>query len=163
MKQKILAGLMGMALTMASDAWSQPSDVWENWSIYEVYPLQPVDQIHAQTFINHKGASFSASGSVMFNTFETLNYTNQGVMNGNPGFDFEWVPSGNGQAKWANNFVNQASGPGPNSGVINCSGFTTIIDPYFPLGNLAGSSKCLVYATNIINSGVIRMSSSSLI
>ena len=162
MKQQLLPGLAALALSFAPMAWGQPSQIWENFGIYQI-PLGQ-DPIDALTFVNHKGASIDFAGALLYNTFDTLNYTNEGLMNGNPGFDFETIPSNIGFAHRAASFVNQASGVGPNSGVINCSGgFTFVIFPTLPFGNLTGSSKCVVDATNIVNSGVITMNASSLV
>jgi hypothetical protein len=161
MKQQLLPGLAVLALGFAPIAWGQPSQMWENFGIYDTTGQDPID---ALTFINHNGASFNAAGSFLYNTFNTLNYTNEGLMTGSPGFDFEAFPSNIGFAHRATSFVNRASGVGPNSGEIDCTGgFTFIIAPTLPFGNLSGSSKCLIDASNIVNSGVINMNASSLI
>jgi hypothetical protein len=159
MKQKLLAVLAVLALAPA--ALSQPDDVWENWGIIQA-PPDIAPQIDAITFINHKGASFQVSGTVLFDTSDTLNYTNQGVMTGFPGFDFRTYPSTMGQPTMAANFANLASGP--SGGVINCNG-TFIFGgvPGLFFGNLTGNSKLLVWATNIVNSGSINMSAAGLI
>lgn len=162
MKQKLAAGLFGLVLSLAPAVLGQPAQLWENWGDIQIPP--PSSEIDALTVINHKGATFNVSSTAMFNTFDTVNFTNQGLMVGNPGFDFENVPSGTGLARMASSFVNAASGLGPNSGVIDCSGtFAFIITPGFLFGNLTGSSKCIVAATNIVNSGSINMDASSLI
>ena len=161
MKQKLFAALTALALGYLPAAYGQ-SQIWENYGIVQVPPA--IDNIDAVTFFNHKGASFTINSSAYFNTFDTLNFTNQGLMVGNPGFDFETIPTSTGFAHRAANFVNQNSGVGTNSGEIDCSGlFTFFITPLLPVGNLTGSSKCLVDATNIVNSGTINMSASSLI
>jgi hypothetical protein len=162
MKEKLVAGLFGLVLGLAPAALGQPAQIWENWGDIQIPP--PTSEIDALTVINHKGATFNVTGTALFNTYDTLNFTNQGLMFGNPGFDFETVPSSTGFAHMASSFVNEASGLGPNSGVIDCNGaFSFIITPFLFFGNLTGSSKCVIGATNIVNSGSINMDASSLI
>ncbi len=161
MKPKLFAALLGLAVAASPAAFGQ-SQIWQNPGITQIPPFS--DNIDAYTFLNPKGTSFTFSGDGLFNTYDTLNFTNQGLMVGNPGFDFENIPPTSGVAHRSANFINQASGIGPNSGVINCSGlFSFIISPQLTFGNLTGSSKCLVNASNIVNSGAITMSASSLI
>ena len=163
MKQKLFLGLATLVLSWAPSARSADA-IWENWGSYVLNATNSQLPIDALTFVNHVGASFSTSTSSTYNTFDTVTYTNQGLMVGNPGFDFEKIPSGAGTPTWSSNFINQQGGLNPDNGTINCSGvFTFIITPQLPAGNLTGSSKCLVYATNIVNSGSINMSASSLI
>jgi hypothetical protein len=158
MNQKLIFSLAALVAGFGLKAPAQPADVWENWGQISA-PLDPID---ARTFINHAGASFTFGGSGLYNTFDTINYTNQGLMVGDPGFVFQTIPSNSGQATRAQYFVNQAGGA--NNGVINCSGvFTFILNPQLPAGNLTGNSKCAVLADNIINSGSINMDASSLI
>jgi hypothetical protein len=162
MKQKLVAGLFGLVLSLAPAALAQPAQLWENWGDIQIPP--PSLEIDALTVINHKGATLNVSAFSLFNTYDTLNFTNQGFMFGDPGFDFETIPSSSGFAHRAASFVNDASGLGPNSGVIDCTGaFAFIITPGLFFGNLTGSSKCLIGATNIVNSGSINMDASSLI
>jgi hypothetical protein len=170
MKQKFLAGVI--ALVLGSAAFAQPSPIWENWGIFQIPPApgEPFPpNIDATTFINHPGAVFSVNTSSLYNTYDTLNYTNQGLMIGSPGYDFENIPTGTGSTTWAANWVNQVSGLGTNNGVLNCNGaFSFSLTNFtfgfaFGFGNLSGSSKCLVYASNIVNSGYINMTASSLI
>jgi hypothetical protein len=153
---------MALALGAGSVALGQPSQLWENYGIYQIPP--PQDNIDATTVINHAGATFNFSGDILFNTYDTLNFTNQGLLVGDPGFDFETIPTGTGMATMAANFVNQASGTSTNNGTINCSGaFAFVISPQLPLGNLTGNSKLVARATNIVSSGSINMDASSLI
>ena len=162
MKQKLVAALFGLVLSLAPAALGQPAQLWENWGDIQIPP--PTQDIDALTVINHKGATINVSTPDLFNTYDTLNFTNQGLLFGNPGFDFETVPANTGFAHPASSFVNEASGLGPNSGVIDCTGaFAFILNPFFLFGNLNGSSRCLIGATNIINSGSINMDASSLI
>ncbi|HEV2208064.1 MAG TPA: hypothetical protein VG167_04770 [Verrucomicrobiae bacterium] len=163
MRPKLIAAVVSLALLSATV--SRAADpIWENWGNYflNFTNAQYTPPIDAVTVVNHSGATFTVGTSSTFNTFDTVNYTNQGQMTGNPGFDFENIPSGDGVATWSSNFINQQGGG--NNGTISCDGiFTFFITPQLPAGNLTGSSKCLVYASNIVNSGTINMSASSLI
>jgi hypothetical protein len=156
MKQKLLARLAALALGLAPAAMGQTLPIFENWGAIVV---PGYGQIDATAFVNHKGGSVTYTGpsNVLFNTFNTINYTNQGLMSAVPGFDFETVPTGSGLTLRASNFVNQISGGGTNSGVINCGVGLPLV------GDLSGSSKILVLADYIENSGQINMSQSSLI
>jgi hypothetical protein len=164
MKQKLLAGLSALVLALGPAALAQPSTVWEWWGQMVVpstdYPYAP--QIDAITFINHAGGRISISGTSLFNTSDTLNFTNQGSMTGFPGFDFQTYPPGNGQPRMAANIANLVSGP--NNGFISCNGtfFYGGIGGLF-FGNLAGNAKIILRATNIVNSGTIDMTASSLL
>ena len=100
----------------------------------------------------------------LFQTSDTLNYTNSGFMSGTPGFDLEFYPTyyippqpGVPFNKMAANFVNRPNGV--NGGVITCSGFTTN-STIFGFG--VESAKFLVNATNIINSGTIALDNSAI-
>src|SRR5689334_2161855 len=114
MKQMLSAGLAGLVMVIGPAALAQPSEIWENWGIYSIPPSQ--DPIDAVSFVNHAGATFQIGTSGLFNTYDTVNFTNQGLMIGNPGFDFQTIPSETGSARMAANFMNLASGTG--NGVI---------------------------------------------
>ncbi len=162
MKQKLLAGLVVLAL--APTALAQPSDIWENWSQFIVpsaaNPYAPA--IDARTFLNHRGATFDLALDDYFTTSDTLYYTNQGAMLFFPGADFQTYPIDLGSPSMAASFANIGSGSG--GGVINVSGtYLFNLSPGLTFGNLAGSSKLLVRATNIFNNGTINMDASSLI
>ncbi len=107
-----------------------------------------------------------------FSTRDTLNYTNRGVMTGNPGFDFEYFPTvfsppvpGVPFNSMSANFVNQGNGFG--GGVINCTGKSTnvflawLFNGFLPPAYTVGNADLIVSATNIINSGSINMNASS--
>jgi hypothetical protein len=144
MKLKTIAGLLGLLLGLAPAAWSQPLDLYENWGTVEI-PPDP-GQVDATAFLNHNGGIFEyydTYGLALFNTFNTLNWTNLGLLYGSPGFNFACIPTGNGIARPGANFVNRISGSGSYSGVIECT------------------SKLYVWATNIVNSGQIVMDSMS--
>ncbi|HEV2390903.1 MAG TPA: hypothetical protein VG146_00930 [Verrucomicrobiae bacterium] len=155
MKQKFLAGVT--VLGLVSGAIGQPSQIWENWGQVSTAP-----QIDALTFINHQGATFVIDTSDLFETADTLNYTNQGFMSGFPGFNLQTFPTAVGQPTMASSFANLAGGI--NNGVIDVNGtFSFILAPGLLFGNLTGNSRFLIRATNIVNNGTINMSASSLL
>ena len=162
MKRPMIISMAGLLLAYSPMAQGQPSQSWDNWGSVTVASGSPAPVIDALTFYNHQGATFEIAGFALFNTFDTLNYTNQGVMIGNPGFDFETFPNSSGSIHRAANFANLSAGP--NSGLIDCSGaLAFFLSPVLVLGNLTGSSELFVDATNIVNSGTINMDASSVI
>jgi len=96
--------------------------------------------------------------STFYETSETLNYTNNGVMIGIPGFDFENFPVSVGQPRLAANFVNNADGFG--GGAIYATNSLQIITVF---GVSAGLSTIKVRATNVVDSGLIQMDNTGLI
>jgi hypothetical protein len=96
--------------------------------------------------------------STFYETSETLNYTNNGVMIGIPGFDFENFPVSVGQARLAANFVNNANGFG--GGAIYATNSNQLINL---LGLSAGLSTVRVRATNVVDTGLIQMDNTGLI
>src|ERR1051326_6263358 len=162
MKQKLILTMLAL-VSAVGPALGQPSQIWENWGSVQV-PPDVAPQIDALTFWNHAGATFNIAGTALFKTADTLSYTNQGIMTGNPGFNFQTFPTSVGGPRWAANFVN--TGNGVNGGVINTAGqlfFSLGAGVQLLLGNLAGTSELIVHATNIVNSGTINMDASSLI
>jgi hypothetical protein len=160
MKRLSMISLAGLLLAFSPAARSQPSQSWDNWGTVQVPPaIAP--QIDAVTFFNHQGAIFNVADTTLFSTADTLNFTNQGTMLLNPGFDVETFPTTTGSARRASSFANLASGP--NSGIIDISGaLAFIVSPNLVLGNLTGNSEILVNATNIHCTGTINMDASSL-
>ena len=112
MKQKLLAGLAALVAGFGPTALGQPDPIWENWGQVLVpstaYPYAP--QIDAITFYNHPGGNIQIYGTTLFETSDTLNYTNQGIMIGSPGFDFQTYPAEMGPGTMAANFANLANG-----------------------------------------------------
>jgi hypothetical protein len=162
MKRPILFTFTGLLLALSPVAYGQPSLSYDNWAAVSYGVGTPAPVINALTFYNHPSGIFNVAGTALFNTFETLNFTNQGTMIGNPGFDFETFPSSSGSIHRAANFANIATGQ--NGGVIDCSGaLAFFISPALLVGNLTGSSELFADATNVVNSGTINMDAASVI
>lgn len=115
--------------------------------------LNPDYNIVDPLFINGPGAEFrvyNLLGST-YRTYNTLDYTNQGLMEANIGFQFDTRQSG--ATRWANSFHNDTFG------AVNCgtssNGF--ILYTSF-LGESFTANKCLISATNVVNRGVLSVS-----
>src|ERR1051326_5076963 len=159
MKQKLILTMLAL-VSAVGPALGQPSQIWENWGSVQV-PPDVAPQIDALTFWNHAGATFNIAGTALFKTADTLSYTNQGIMTGNPGFNFQTYPTSVGGPRWAANFAN--IGNGVSGGVITTAGQLFFsLGTQLLFGNLAGTSELLIHATNIVNSGTINMDASSL-
>src|SRR5438309_966048 len=145
-----------LALTLARVASAAPALFYVNDGIVNATNPPVVDAIN---FVNNN--EFDVFTAMPYRTASTLNFTNRGIMNGSPGFDFRTFPESTGQPHMAANFYNRAAGA--NGGIINCSGGFAFTFFNFFLGNLSGTSSFIVGATNILNSGSINMDASSLI
>src|SRR5947208_2575110 len=73
-------------------------------------------QIDAINVINN-GTIYATNNTATtpFFTYDTLNFTNNNLMIGTIGFQFDHSPSGSGRPNMANNFVNANSVSGSNS------------------------------------------------
>jgi hypothetical protein len=170
-----------LVFALAMAGVSGAAFAYDNSATVQVPPMDPsLVQIDAgnsgNVFVNEPGALFSVSEDFLpLKMSNVQNFTNHGIMTGNPGFIFEyfgnppppndgggWTPSG---GKMAENFVNQANGV--NGGIIDCSGFFggAIVSPGFFLlaADESLGGKCIISATNIVHSGEINMDASGLI
>ncbi|MCU0782832.1 MAG: hypothetical protein MUF81_02050, partial [Verrucomicrobia bacterium] len=151
MKYKFLSVLFGLALARAAfyavPASGQPATFYVNDAVVNCPPDVP-PQIDAVNFVNHSffSINFTNSGfyTQLYDTANTLNFTNVGTMIGNNGFQFDTAPSGTGLRRMAASFYN----PGTISAgsVVNTNNFFNF---FFGL-NLP---KLLVSATNIVDPG----------
>ena len=169
MKQQLIARLMTAALALAPVSVGlcqcPPANPYFTNSTTYVIPGNN-GNINAGNFANTKSGQFAYAGSpFLFFPYNTTNFFNWGTMSGFPGFDFETWLSCSGYASMAANFVNQPQGL--NSGVISCSGYLLVSNVSGLQGaiysGLMGSSKLIVSAKNITNSGTIYMDASGLI
>lgn len=160
-KQSLLLGVALLELALAAPG--QPLSTWTTPA--GVHDYSTAANIYATNFVNPSGATFDFEGPDGYKTTDTLNYTNRGIINVDPGFDFATYPATAGQEAMASNWVNEASG---DNGVINVtSGFfattvTTVLGALYSFATLSGSSECVVSAANILNSGTVNMDASSL-
>jgi hypothetical protein len=119
---------------------AQPDDLYENYGFIDQGSEVP---INAKAFANY--GSFTVFGLLPFDTQNTLNFTNTGIMNGSIGFRFDHVRD-NGLRFKADNFVN-ASGA-----EINASGFSE-----------SQPSFLTISATNFVNKGLLTAGVSGLL
>jgi hypothetical protein len=151
---------------------------YENDGIVQVPTMNP-DLIQLDTldgiFINNGffGVDLTldqtANASVLYETSDTLNFTNNGTMASIPGFDFENFPSSVGKPQLMSSFVNNGDGFG--GGVIGATNifgginiFKNLIAAPEPITEFAiGMAAVKIHATNVVDSGLITMDDTGLI
>jgi hypothetical protein len=142
MKRFILSVLFCLALAGAATAAQ---------SIYINYGTVVNPQVDATNFDN-EGTFEAAVGSydpsdLPYQFSDTINFTNHNVMMGDPGFDFETLPAGTGQAREAANFVN--GNPVP---------FI-----FTPNAIVYGTGIVEIHATNLVNRGMLQTTDQGLL
>ena len=151
-KSLLLSGLL-LTAGLDSSLQSQPDPIYLNRGMVD-FSDSPV--IDALAFANY--GSFSVlSGALPFDTMNTLNFTNRGVMSGSVGFNFQHIAS-NGRRAPALNFVNAASAEiVAESGSFFGSGFIT--------GNDLTVTPAFLHiaASNVVNHGYLRAAASGLL
>lgn len=120
------------------NASAQPQDVYINKGFVDALDDLPVNAV---TFIN-EGSFSEFSSPLPFDTQNTLNYTNYGVMNSQAGFIFEHISDGGAHSK-ASSFFNGVGAQ------VNALSNTP--------------NRVVVNATNIQNHGLISVGSSGLL
>lgn len=146
----LLCGLLGLVLarpTLAADDIYQ-NDAYISYPGTELFP--PV--IDATNFINNGTFIINFQNVFLtpqpfYETSDTLNYLNTGLMMVNTGFKFDHQPIGVGSRTMADTFVNQ--------GTISCGSTNNASDPFFGLLGQFGFSQCIINATNIVNPGEV--------
>src|SRR5437588_5611442 len=126
---------------------------WQNDGVINCPPDLP-PQVDAINVINNNFIAISMtnfySNSQVWDTSDTLNFTNNGAMIGDSGFRFDNAPSYSGFRQRAANIVNRGSitvGTGTNL-------ISTFIGGLAFFGNLP---KFIGNATNVVNSGSINL------
>lgn len=145
----VLLSLALVRMSSAADAVYQ-NDGIVNYPLYLSYP--PV--IDATNFINNNSFTINfTTFSSLYETSDTINYTNNGSMTANTGFMFDTQSTSTGLRTMAGNFINP--------GTISCGSTENFGDIFF--GQLFGVTfgnalpKCIVNATNIVNSGTVNV------
>ena len=170
MKRHILIGLAGLA--MVSVASGATSASYVNNSVL-ISPPATLPVVDATNFINNSAFIDNGLNLLVINTSlqevqpyetaNTLNYTNYGVLGSLAGFQFDYFNTHIAQHIMAANLDNEVGA------VINCGG--TNDGPYFTTNSIlfffgalfGGGALCEVSATNIINRGTIEMGPDSLL
>ena len=141
------------ALGMVLLARSQTLDLYENYGSNTYDPLQPL--IDARTFVNH--GEFVVGSLYPFDTLNTLNYTNRGVMIGAVGFNFHHL-SGDGSRGLASLFRNEVN-----------SLVSVVTSEFFPQPGTGVSDFVLtpatveIAATNVVNRGIIEVAAPGVV
>ena len=150
-KSLLLSGLL-LTAGLDSSLQSQPDPIYLNRGIID-FSDSPV--INALAFANY--GSFGVSSGLPFDTMNTLNFTNRGVMSGFVGFNFQHIAS-NGKRSPALNFVNAASAEIVAESVLFAGG-----------GFITGNDLTItpaflqIAASNVINHGYLRSAASGLL
>ena len=108
----------------------------------------------SQFIINFTTGDLNSS-MMLYETWDTVNYTNTGTMMANSGFQFDTLFSGSGLHARAGSFNN--------SKTISCGSVNDTGDPL--LGELAllGYAACVIDATNVLNPGLVDVGGNGLI
>ena len=98
MKRCLLPGLLAVAMTQLATAQITSTFNNEAGSVYQIFPgssdpgvIDATNFVNAGVFSVNLPLNALSAGFNYFQTSDTLNYTNTGVMTGNPGFDFEFI------------------------------------------------------------------------
>ena len=158
MKWPLLCGLLALAsarMALAADG-AYTNNVVINYPVNVSSP--PV--IDATNFINNNLfiINFTALATIQpfYETSDTLNYTNRGLMMANTGFQFDNQSSSTGLRTMSGSFYNPAT--------ISCGSATNLGDPFGGSLYLNGIfPQCLVNATNILNPGWVDVGIDGLI
>jgi hypothetical protein len=151
----VLWGVSLAQVVSAANAVYQ-NDAVINYPVNVAYP--PV--IDATNFINNNSftinfTSFSGNNA-FYETSDTINYTNNGLMVVNTGFKFDTQSSSSGLHTMAGNFFNPGS--------ITCGSVDNLGDIFAGgLFFVGGLPQCIVSATNIVNSGLVDVGVDGLI
>jgi hypothetical protein len=159
MKRLILTGLAALAIVTAALGRTDPSYI--NNTI-QIFPPGVPPMIDATNFINNSAFIDNTFNSLFVSPYETantVNYTNFGVLGAVEGFQFDTFNTQTARHTSAGNFYNAVGA------IVNCGG--TNDGPYFTTNaaffSIGGEAECLVWATNIINRGTIEMGIDSLL
>ena len=154
MKWPLLCGLLVLAAARvapaANSVYSNPNNGIVDYPVNVNSP--PV--IDATNFVNNGTfiINFTTlSVQPFYETSDTLNYTNTGLMMANTGFQFDNSSSVTGLRTASANFFNP--------GTVSCGSATNLGDPFE--GSLF--AQCNVNATNILNPGTVDVGEGGLI
>ena len=150
-KSLLLSGLL-LTAGLDSSLQSQPDPIYLNRGMVD-FSDSPV--INALAFANY--GSFSVSSALPFDTMNTLNFTNRGVMSSSVGFNFQHIAS-NGRRSPALNFLNDARAE-----------IAAATASFFGSGFITGNDLTIapaflqIAASNVVNRGYLRAAASGLI
>jgi hypothetical protein len=153
-----LCGVAGLVLVQPAQA---ASDLYQNDGVVSYPGTEPslpviaaTNFVNNGTFIVNHALLFNAPIQSFYETSDTVNYENNGLMMANTGFRFDTRPSGvAGVRSMAGSFYN--------SGLVSCGSTNNLTDPYYGslfiyysfYGNNNYYPQCIVNATNIVSPG----------
>jgi hypothetical protein len=117
--------------------------------------------IDATNFINDSSFTVNFTlqtlpiGLPLYETWDTVNYTNIGTLMANTGFQFDTQSTASGLHTRAGSFSN--------SGLVSCGSLNDLTDPFLGEFALLGYAQCVVNATNISNPGDVDVGEGGLI
>src|ERR1051325_7688167 len=129
MKKFLIGGILGMISACRLMAATQP--LYENYGTVTNTP-----QVDATAFANY--GNFFVSSPNLYHTVNTLRYTNTDLLQGSLGFQFEFIPTKDGQ-------TNHAASDFVNAGRANGSLVPTV----------DASSIISIWSTNVLNKGLL--------
>ena len=153
-KLPLFIGLLALVFFATAGKSFAAADYYINDAIVsypgtEAYP----PNISATNFVNNSDftVNFTLQTFVtslpLYETWDTLNYTNNGNMVANSGFLFDTQSSSTYLRSRAANFNN--------SGLVSCGSSNNTSDPFGGALSSFGYDQCVVTATNIVSSGQI--------
>lgn len=143
-------------LAQAQSAFG-PSDSSGNFDPNAVYtytcpPQNPT--VDATNFVIYNSFSINFNSeslnAELYEPYDTINYTNNGLMMANTGFKFDTQPSTGGADAMAGVFYN--------AGTVSCGSISNTTALFF-----ASAGQSVVWATNMINSGTVDVGEDGLI
>lgn len=152
--------LCGLVVAGAARATLGADATYQNDGIVN-YPenIATPPQIDATNFINNSQfiINFTALQGTQpfYETSDTLNYTNRGLMMANTGFQFDNYSTSTGLRTMSSSFYN--------SGTVSCGSLNDVTTPGFPGFFGFPYEQCLVSATNILNPGVVDVGANGMI
>ena len=110
MKRKSLSTLFGLLLACAATA--QPANSWVNWSVITAPPDLP-PMVDALNFVNSNSITIIFTNFTvnpeLFETSDTINFTNVGTMAVTAGFQFDTAPAISGLRHPARSLYNSGT------------------------------------------------------
>ena len=137
--KKLSSFMLGCLLAAPFAAGAQPQETYV--SPATVGPIPP--NVDATNFYNAGVWNINSTPNP-YQTYHTLTYTNNGTMNGSPGWEFDYGTIPNGARGWSASFFN-----GNGATVDAASGQVVYLNQVLTAGHL------WISATNIVNKGTL--------
>jgi hypothetical protein len=156
MKPKSVLSLLGLLLALVARA--QPADTWVNWGVITA-PPDVAPQIDALNFVNSNSISIIftnfTTNPELFDTSDTLNFTNVGFMSSDAGWQFDTAPVLSGLRHPALSIYNSGTILAGSAPIINVGG-QGIGGRFFGF-NFFGGAQLFGFADSIFNSGTMQV------